>query len=147
MTSSTQPGRLDDRFDSVRVTDERVLEYLVGALTVVFVVTATSWAIDGLYALPSPYRYLYLVGALYGFVVAVAIVQTRRWGPLLALPYLGSLVGDVLVAGSGFHDPIGTAGTVGLVALVCLGLFVCRDAFRRRDDGRRDETGGLADTF
>lgn len=122
---STATGGLD----RVRVTDERLVELLLAVVLTMVVIVAISWAIDGFYEPYTPAALAYLFGTIFGFAVAVAIRLGHPLGFFGAIAYFGAVIGDVLIAGSGFQGPLGIAGAIGLFVVGTGILLLCRDAF------------------
>ena len=110
----------------LRVTDERVVELLLGTALTLVVVVAISWGVDGYYSSDGSLQF---AGTLVGFGLAAAIYRRHPVGLLGGLPYFGAVVGDVLVGWSGLEEPLGLAGAVGVALLGGGALLLCRGSF------------------
>lgn len=126
---SVRTGMLD-RF---RIDDRRFVEYALAIVLTAVIVVAVSWAVDAAYEPNQQAAYLYLLGAFLGVAIAIAVRLAHPVGFVGAILYFGAVVGDVLIAGSGFQGPLGIWGAISLFVLGTTLLVLCRDAFFTED--------------
>lgn len=120
-------------FDRFRIDDRRLVEYTLAIVLTAVIVVAVSWAVDAAYEPNQQAAYLYLLGAFLGGGIAIALRLTHPLGFFGAIVYFGAVVGDVLIAGSGFQGPLGVWGAIGLFVLGTTLLVLCRGAFFTED--------------